>query len=217
MNIITGLSRYLQSSAPDTDASSRNVNNSRNRSGFDAGVDSSSRNRKSGDRNKQQHSVVSSALWALARTPQLLNAVEYEETRDGGEKQLSSILKELARDEILTDSTLLRREMRNAETYLAACHMQRFESMEPLDAMRGIVGLCADSQAVLEQAAQSVYYKQIKCSKPSCAFDTGSRETEVELRCTRQTVQKTVDLRFNALPKVGCRVCRSVTASEVRS
>lgn len=77
-----------------------------------------------------QHSVITSALWALARSPALVSAVEFEETRDGSTQQLSKILRDLGRDDVLNNVMKLKDAMGDAEAYLAASNIPRFWRME---------------------------------------------------------------------------------------
>lgn len=72
--------------------------------------------------NKVRGSIAS-ALWALARTPALVDAIEHEETKHGEEKQLSYILRKLGGDEVVQDSTMAKESIEEAEAYLAATSM----------------------------------------------------------------------------------------------
>lgn len=166
-----------------------------------------------GTLNKTLPCSIISGLWALARSPGFLNAVESEETRDGGQPRLSHILKELARDEVLTKKTHFGEAMKLAGEYFATCHVQQYERMSPLDVIRAIVGLCGDLEAVLERTCQATYLKEIRCSRSDCGRKEASPVTEVELRCSHQTVQEAVDAR--AISKVVCEACGQKSANEV--
>ena len=79
--------------------------------------------------NKVRGSIAS-ALWALARTPALVDAIEREETKYGEEKQLSYILRKLGSDEVVMDSAMAKESMEEAEAYLAATSMTLNGHME---------------------------------------------------------------------------------------
>lgn len=166
-------------------------------------------------KKKKQHSAILSALWALARTPSLVEAIEREECLDELDgKQLSTLLRELGQDTMLIDRKRLREAMETAEAFLAASPPSRFASMEPFDAMRGIIGLCVDSTAVLESAMQAVYYREVSCS--ICKFRIGRREAETQLKCNSETAQLEVEVRANTAT-TKCDTCNWPGAAEVRS
>lgn len=76
------------------------------------------------------HSSITAALWALARTPALVNAIEHEESRYGEQQQLSYILRKLGSDEVLSNAAMAREAMEEAQVYLAATSMPRNDNME---------------------------------------------------------------------------------------
>lgn len=76
------------------------------------------------------HSSITAALWALARTPALVNAIKHEESRYGEEQQLSYILRKLGSDQVLNNPALAREAMGEAEVYLAATSIPRNDDME---------------------------------------------------------------------------------------
>lgn len=86
-----------------------------------------------------------------------------------------------------------------------------------MEALRAIVGLCGDAQAMLEATTRSVYHKNIQCR--SCNYAGGhhkSRIAEIELRCTRESAQLIIDARGNSNRMIMCPGCRKITAKEVR-
>lgn len=216
MNLLGGRRPYLQHHTPDADARGRNA--SRNGRYYTnlPGV-STSINSPPDKSNKRRQNVICAALWILGRVPHLVDAIEFEETRDGGEAQLSCILRKLSRKEILTDTSQFREAMENAGAYLAACDTQCYENMEPMDTVRGIVSLCADSQAILERTSQAIYSKEVECSRRECNYREATSEVELELRCRlpNATAQGTVDFRYSLRTKTKCPNCGMGALKEV--
>lgn len=166
---------------------------------------------------KTFHGVITSALWAIARTPALVKAIERVENSFGGEKQLSSVLEALRQPEVLTDTSLRRDAAENADAYLIASNLALYDSMEPMDAIRGIVGLCGDSDKVLKEAVETTYKTSRRCSAKNCKFwkDRGV-ELEEELKCIRRTAKQTVEARAtSSVKRNDCPQCWSKTVSKV--
>eukprot|EP00904_Undaria_pinnatifida_P007574 jgi/Undpi1/3947/HiC_scaffold_16.g07315.m1 len=135
-------------------------------------------------------------------------------------KQLSSVLRALRHPSVLTDSSRWRDATENADAYLAGSHLSLYNSMEPMDAIRGIAGLCDDAETVLKETVQATYKTLVSCSNPGCLHKEGVRwEHEEHLRCTRSTAQQTVDARATASNSNGtsfypCKACGKKVASK---
>lgn len=97
------------------------------------------------------HGIMTSALWAVARTPALVEAIESVDATYDEVSQLSLILTKLR----CADD--LREAAQAADAFLRASHVTFYDSMEPMEAIRAIVGLCTDSDKVLEQALCTTY------------------------------------------------------------
>lgn len=172
--------------------------------------------------SKTLHGVIKSALWTIARTPALVDAIDRMEDRYRRTKQLSSVLRALRHPSVLTDSSRWRDATENADAYLAGSHLSLYNSMEPMDAIRGIAGLCDDAETVLKETVQATYKTLVSCSNPGCLHKEGVRwEHEEHLRCTRSTAQQTVDARATASNSNGtsfypCKACGKKVASKVR-
>ena len=95
-------------------------------------------------------------MWAVARTPALVDAIERVESSNGAATPLSHALRNL-RDADLSDPPRLRQAIEAADAFLQDSRLLTYDAMEPMDAIRGIVGLCGDSARVLEEAVSSVY------------------------------------------------------------
>ena len=111
---------------------------------------------RAGKRDQGIHGIVSSAMWAVARTPALVDAIERVESSNGAATPLSHALRNL-RDADLSDPPRLRQAIEAADAFLQDSRLLTYDAMEPMDAIRGIVGLCGDSARVLEEAVSSVY------------------------------------------------------------
>ena len=169
--------------------------------------------------SKTLHGVITSALWTIARTPALVEAIDRTENRFDGTKQLSSVLRALRNPAVLTDSSRWRDATENADAYLAASTLSIYDSMKPMDAIRGIAGLCGDSEAVLKEAVEATYKTTISCSALRCPYrEERGLEREEYLRCTRRTVQLTVDSRAicnTTTKRYHCKGCRRKVAAKV--
>lgn len=111
--------------------------------------------RRTGKREQGVHGIISSALWAIARTPALVDAIERVESSYGA-PTLSLALGKL-RDADLRDPSSLRAAVEAADAFLQDSRLTTYEAMEPMDAIRGIVGLCGDSERVLDEAVSTAY------------------------------------------------------------
>lgn len=91
------------------------------------------------------------------------------------------------------------------------------EKKKLMEALRGIVGLCGDAQAVLEATTCSVYHKNIQCRCCDYAGDHhNSRVMEMELNCARHSAQLFVETRGHSNQMIMCPGCHNKTAKEVR-
>lgn len=107
--------------------------------------------RRPGKRGDGVHGIMTSALWAVARTPALVEAIgRVEATYNAEVSDLCLILSKLRRR---TDDEAAEA----ADTFLRATPLTFYDHMEPIDAIRAIVGLSADSDQVLEEAASTTY------------------------------------------------------------
>lgn len=160
--------------------------------------------------SKTLHGVITSALWTIARTPALVEAIDREEDRYRGTKQLSSVLRALRHPVVLTNSSRWRDATENADAYLAASNMSLYDSMEPMDAIRGIAGLCGDSEVVFKEAVEATYKTLVTCIAKRCLYrEEMSLEREEQLRCTRKTAQLTVDSRATPSSTTRCYPCKA--------
>lgn len=134
----------------DNNSGSSNSNNSNNRS-----------TPARGKTGQALHGVFTSALWAIARTPALVAAVERVETRFGEAPDLSDLLLQLGHPSNLSDDDAprLRAAVEAADAFLKANDggLSLYSRMEPMDVIRGIVGLCGDSDKVFEEAVETTY------------------------------------------------------------
>lgn len=102
------------------------------------------------------HGIMTSALWAIARTPALVEAVDRVETTYGEVSQLSDILS-LLRRAGADDLREAAEAAEAADAFLLTSRLTLHDNMEPMDAIRGILGLCGDSEQVLEEAVSTTY------------------------------------------------------------
>lgn len=169
--------------------------------------------------SKALHGVITSALWTIARTPALVDSIDREEDRYDRTKQLSSVLRALRHPAVLTNSSRWRDATENADAYLAASNLSLYDSMEPIDAIRGIAGLCGDSELVLKEAVGATYKTLITCTIPRCPYrEERGLECEEHLRCIRKTAQLTVDTRATSSSTskcYPCKACRRKVATKV--
>lgn len=193
-----------RSDAPEYDSYRTNIADVRDRGGAASKSD-----------GKKLLSVVNSALWTIARTPALIHAIDQVETLSG-ENHLTSVLQALGDRKVLDDSVALIGAAERAETFLLS-RLLHYDSMEPMDAIRGIMGLCGDSQRVIENVMRTTYRKTRACTMGRCPFEVDEGlHFEESLMCTRETAQQTVDARAN--PARGtklCNFCMKATAAEV--
>lgn len=122
--------------------------------------------RRTGKRDQGVHGIISSALWAIARTPVLVDAIKRVESAYGA-NTLSLVLGKL-RDADLRDPSRLRAAVEAADAFLQDSRLPTYEAMEPMDAIRGIVGLCGDSERVLDEAVSTAYRcAMLICKRPA--------------------------------------------------
>lgn len=113
-----------------------------------------------GRKNDQAvHGAITSALWAIARTPALVTAVEHVETNFGEVPRLSGLLRQLRDPNNLGDMPRLREAADAADAFLRDndSGLSLYSGMESMDIIRGIVGLCGDSDKVFEEAVETTY------------------------------------------------------------
>lgn len=117
---------------------------------------SSSSSTPRGQTGHALHGTITSALWAIARTPALVNAVENVEANFGEEPNLSRLLRQL-RD--ASDAPSVRKAADAADVFLqgTGSRLSSYSKMEPMDVIRGIVGLCGDSDLVFQEAVETSY------------------------------------------------------------
>lgn len=171
-----------------------------------------------GGGGKPQHSVITSALWAIARTPALVDAIEAVEKRDGGDTQLTAVLRSLGSRGVLTNRKTLAATSAQADALLAANRISLFEKMEPMDAIRSVVGLCGDSDEVFERVLETTYKTTLTCLSEGCQYrkDAGELRGETSLACTRSTAQLSIDVRATGTVKSRfCEACQRKSATEV--
>ena len=110
--------------------------------------------RRAGKRDDGVHGIMTSALWAVARTPALVEAIERVEAEYNDEvSPLCLILSRLRH----THEGNHRQAAEAADEFLRTSPLTLHDHMEPMDAIRAIVGLCADSELVLEEAVSTTY------------------------------------------------------------
>lgn len=97
------------------------------------------------------HGIMMSALWAVARTPALVEAIERVDAAYGDVSHLSLTLTQLRHAEDFREAA------EAAEAFLRAKPPTYFDHMGPMDAIRAIVGLCIDSDRVLEETVSTTY------------------------------------------------------------
>lgn len=171
--------------------------------------------------SKTLHGVITSALWTIARTPALVDAIDHEEDRLRGTKQLSSVLRALQHPAVLTDSSRWRDATESADAYLvgAASNLSLYDSMEPMDAIRIIAGLCGNPEMVLKEAVEATYKTAVSCSVSRCPYrEERDLEREERLKCTRRTAQLTVESRQTTAYTTRlyrCKVCQKKVAAKV--
>jgi len=126
--------------------------------------------RRTVKRDQGVHGMISSALWAIARTPALVDAIQRVESCS---PRLSLALRELTHAD-LHDPSKLRAAVEAAGNFLQDSRLTTYDAMEPMDAIRGIVGLCGDSERVLKEAV-STAYRYVLLSPPPPARETCDR------------------------------------------
>lgn len=167
------------------------------------------------DGQARHGAVVTSALWAIARTPALVDAIERAETSFGGEKQLATVLQALQQSAILRDTSALREAVQDANAYLSASNVSFFDGMEPMDIIRSIVSLCGDSDKVFEEALETTYQTRLKCTWDSCAHEENLSEKEESLRCNRAKAQAAIEVRATSSNSGICGNCGQRTLTKV--
>ena len=100
---------------------------------------------------KRDNGIMTSALWAVARTPVLVEAVERVEARYN--EEVSPLCLVLSKLRTRTDDDAAEA----ADAFLRANPLPTYDHMEPMEAIRAIIGLSADSEQVLEEAASTTY------------------------------------------------------------
>lgn len=120
---------------------------------------SSSSSTPGGHTGHALHGTITSALWAIARTPALVTAVENVEATFGEEPSLSRLLLQLRDASNLGDAPRVREAADAADVFLKdkGSRLSHYSKMEPMDVIRGIVGLCGDSDQVFEEAVETSY------------------------------------------------------------
>eukprot|EP00752_Nemacystus_decipiens_P014321 g12740.t1 len=146
--------------------------------------------RRAGKRDDGVHRIMISALWAVARTPALVEAVErVEATYNEEASQLSVVLSKLGRR---TDNDAAK----DADAFLRTSRLTFYDHMEPMEAIRAIIGLSADSEQVLEEAATTTYRTTMKCNIEGCRFSKDDGPvTEEQLDCKTPKVELSIELR----------------------
>lgn len=222
MGIFNGiLQRFVPSSGRrgPSNQSSHNSHNHSSSNGYygeDSNMAASRGGMTSKSNSKTLHGVITSALWAIARTPAMVNAIERVETRLGEEKKLAVVLQLLGQPAVLRDSSLLREVTVEADAQLAASNLTLFDSMNPMDAIRGIVGICGDSEMVLKEAVETTYKSTLKCIAEECQSTEESIVHEENLTCNRSTAESMVDFRAKFNIKTSkCEKCSKKTAVKV--
>lgn len=109
-------------------------------------------------RGKSGNSLISSALWAIARTPALVEAVERVEANDSDDPCLSPVLRALKPAD-LSDPSSLRRAGQAAEAFLQANQrkVSVYDDIQPMEAIRAILGICGDSTQVFKETVETTY------------------------------------------------------------
>ncbi|CAM9518324.1 unnamed protein product [Pylaiella littoralis] len=165
-----------------------------------------------GGKNGQSlHGAITSALWAIARTPALVNAVERVETDFGDKRRLSRLLHLLRDPSNLSNAPRAREAFDAADVFLKEQNssLSLYGNMEPMDVIRGIVGLCGDSDQVLEEAVETTYRTTLKCTYEGCTFKKeAALEKEEKLRCKVQDAQLMMERRLSSTAKESiCDLC----------
>ncbi|CAN0465320.1 unnamed protein product, partial [Ectocarpus sp. 8 AP-2014] len=161
-----------------------------------------------------QGGVINSALWAIARTQALVDAVEHVEAKYGDAPVLSGMLHTLRRAD-LNDASSIRQAADAASTFLQANPCQYFTPMHPIDAIRGIVGTCTDSEEVFKAALTTTYRITEKCIL--CSWkETKGTATEDKFECTTsESVQMAIELRSAHNVKTGiCEKCQKKSVAK---
>lgn len=140
-----------------------------NSSSYSSSNNISSSNRCSAPpRGKSGKSLISSALWAVARTPALVEAVERVEAYGGDDPFLSAALRAL-RPADLSDPGSLRQVAESADAFLQANQrrLSVYDEIQPMEAIRAVLGLCGDSAQVFAETLETTYRCRLlkKCDK----------------------------------------------------
>ncbi|CAM9487116.1 unnamed protein product [Ectocarpus fasciculatus] len=154
-----------------------------------------------------QGGVINSALWAIARTQALVDAVEHVETKYGDPQVLSGVLHTL-RQADLNDTSSIRQATDAASMFLQAHPCAHYTQMHPMEAIRGIVGTCVDSDEVFQAALATTYRITESCTL--CPWkEAKSTATENKFECTTSnSVQMAIELRSAHNVKTGfCGKC----------
>ncbi|CAM9340591.1 unnamed protein product, partial [Ectocarpus sp. 13 AM-2016] len=154
-----------------------------------------------------QGGVINSALWAIARTQALVDAVEHVEAKYGDTPVLSGMLHTLRLAD-LNDASSIRQAANAASTFLQANPCQYYTPMHPIDVIRGVVGTCVDSEEVFKAALTTTYRITEKCTLCSWKEAKGTA-TEDKFECTTSdSVQMAIELRSAHNIKTGiCEKC----------
>lgn len=111
--------------------------------------------RRAAEKEEGVHGILTSALWAVARTPALVEAIERANASFGEvSSPLSCILDQLRH---AGDADNLPEAAKAAHAFLRDRRLTFYDSMEPMEAIRSIVGLCVDSDRVLQEAVGTTY------------------------------------------------------------
>eukprot|EP00903_Cladosiphon_okamuranus_P006407 g6271.t1 len=163
--------------------------------------------RRAGKREDGVHGIMTSALWAVARTPALVEAIERVEAAfsEDASSPLCLILNRLRR----TDD--FRAAAEAADAFLRTSRLAFHDHMEPMDAIRAIVGLCGDSEQVLEEAVSTTYRTTLTCTTEGCRFkrDVGLVK-EHQLECMKSPkVQLCIEVRATSTRgEAFCDMCK---------
>ncbi|CAN0482670.1 unnamed protein product, partial [Ectocarpus sp. 12 AP-2014] len=161
-----------------------------------------------------QGGVINSALWAIARTQALVDAIEHAEAKYGDAPVLSGMLQTLRRAD-LNDASSIRQAADAASTFLQANPCHCYSPMHPIDVIRGIVGTCADSDEVFKAALTTTYRITEKCTLCSWKEAKGTA-TEDKFECTTSdSVQMAIELRSAHNIKTGiCEKCQKKSVAK---
>ncbi|CAN0045433.1 unnamed protein product [Ectocarpus sp. 4 AP-2014] len=161
-----------------------------------------------------QGGVINSALWAIARTRALVDAVEHVEAKYGDAPVLSGMLHTLRRAD-LNDASSIRQAADAASSFLQSNPCQYFTPMHPIDVIRGIVGTCTDSEEVFKAALTTTYRIAEKCTLCSWKEAKGTA-TEDKFECTTSdSVQMAIELRSAHNIRTGiCEKCQKKSVAK---